>query len=107
LIITLGSEKYRAAPLTSPRRNASDHALITDTAAGRAAIPVGPGVGTTESPAGSWGSGGNGTERAGASWAWRAVVLPKTVVDPHPARHPATTTAVKEAQCARAITRQS
>ena len=66
LIITLGSEKYRAAPRTSPRLSASDHARITATAAGRAAILVGPGVGTTGAPAGSSGSGGNGVDRAGA-----------------------------------------
>jgi hypothetical protein len=45
LIITLGKAKYRAAPRTSPWRRASDHALITLTAAGAAETPVGPGVG--------------------------------------------------------------
>jgi hypothetical protein len=45
LTITLGRAKYRAAARTSPLRSASDHALITLTAAAGAGTPVGPGVG--------------------------------------------------------------
>jgi hypothetical protein len=45
LTITLGRAKYRAAVRTSPRRRASDHALITLTAPGAARTPVGPGLG--------------------------------------------------------------
>jgi hypothetical protein len=46
LTITLGRAKYRAAVRRSPRRRASDHALITLTAPGAARTPVGPGLGT-------------------------------------------------------------
>jgi hypothetical protein len=98
LIITLGSEKNRAAPRTSPRRSASDQARITATAAGRAAIPVGAGVGTTGSPAPSFGSGGNAADRAGARWAWRTVVLECEPLDPHPTTNPIAVIAMNGAQ---------
>jgi len=98
LIITLGSAKNRAAPRTSPRRSASDQARITATAAGRGAIPVGPGVGTTGSPAPSCGSGGSGVDRAGARWAWRTVVLEWAPLDPHPTTNPVAMIAMNGAQ---------
>jgi hypothetical protein len=109
LIIRLGSAKYPAAPCTSPWRSASAQALITATAAGRAGIPVAPGVGTTGWPD-CWGSVGN----AGARWAWRVVVARWRVVvlelaapDPHPTTIPVAMTAMNEAQLIRAITHLS
>jgi hypothetical protein len=94
LTITLGSAKYLAAPLTSPRRRASAHSLMVLTALAVARMPVGPGVG------GGWsgfssGVAGEVTVRRAACVAVCTIEVP----DPHPpATNPMVMTATNQVQ---------
>src|SRR5581483_3302446 len=76
-----GNAKYRPAVRTSPRRRASDHALITLTALAGADTPVGPGLGTgllgLISGAGVGGEGNLPVTRCVVVWFVRCVLPPQ------------------------------
>ncbi len=87
LTITLGSAKNRDAPCTSPRRRASDHALITLTAPAAGGMPVGLGLGS------GWSGLISGAGVGGEVSVRRTACVDVRTTDV-PAPHPATSVAI-------------